>query len=287
MKILLLFLFTIAVNAQSSGIVKDSLTGVPIPYVNIWVENENIGTNSEPDGTFSLKTKPNARLVFSALGYESRTVNAEKSNTILMVSKVYQMKEVVVSNPKESKSTKLGRAHQKYYKRSFQNTSQIYGKVFDVQNELAKTPFLSEIQIFTHSNIDSARFGLRIMDLDEYGFPKNDLSTKEIIVFVKKGFRKTKVDVSKHQIYLTDNKIFVGFQSLIINENKYKFDVDKNIKLRQKAHQHEPSLIINPIDEVLVFHSFKLDIWTQAKPTPEGNFKGKIASPAINIVLSN
>ena len=33
--------------SQIRGVVKDSLTGNPIPYVNIWVENENIGTTSE------------------------------------------------------------------------------------------------------------------------------------------------------------------------------------------------------------------------------------------------
>jgi hypothetical protein len=163
----------------------------------------------------------------------------------------------------------------------------VYGKVFDLGKKQLKTPFLSKVEIFTHSHIDSARFRLRIMDLDENGFPNNDLLQKEIIVFVKKGFRKTVVDLKAMAVYLTDEKVFVGFQSLIIQENKYKFDVDQKIKLRQKAHQHEPSLIINPSDEALVFHSFKLDVWTQAKPTPEGNFKGKIASPAINIVLSD
>ncbi len=38
--ILLLFLSSISLSAQTKGVVKDSLTGKPIPYVNIWVENE-------------------------------------------------------------------------------------------------------------------------------------------------------------------------------------------------------------------------------------------------------
>jgi len=31
---------------QITSIVKDSVSNKPIPYVNIWIENENIGTSS-------------------------------------------------------------------------------------------------------------------------------------------------------------------------------------------------------------------------------------------------
>jgi hypothetical protein len=65
--ILLLFLFSISLSAQIKGVVKDSLTGNPIPYVNIWIENENIGTTSEEDGSFLIDLKNDSVLFFSAL----------------------------------------------------------------------------------------------------------------------------------------------------------------------------------------------------------------------------
>lgn len=40
---LLLILISGSLSAQIKGVVKDSLTGNSIPYVNIWVENGNIG----------------------------------------------------------------------------------------------------------------------------------------------------------------------------------------------------------------------------------------------------
>ena len=43
---MLLFAFQFSFS-QLKGVVKDSISGQPIPYVNIWVENENIGTTSE------------------------------------------------------------------------------------------------------------------------------------------------------------------------------------------------------------------------------------------------
>jgi len=44
--ITLLLLISVSAWAQISGVVKDSITKQPIPYVNISVENENKGTTS-------------------------------------------------------------------------------------------------------------------------------------------------------------------------------------------------------------------------------------------------
>ena len=76
------------VSAQIRGVVKDSLTGTPIPYVSIWVENETIGTTSEEDGTFSLNTTPNKVLIFSALGYEKTQKKCLQYSQILWCLKV-------------------------------------------------------------------------------------------------------------------------------------------------------------------------------------------------------
>ncbi len=50
-----LFVTSICSSSQIKGVVKDSISGEPIPFVNIWVENETIGTTSEADGTFFLE----------------------------------------------------------------------------------------------------------------------------------------------------------------------------------------------------------------------------------------
>ena len=63
--------------SQIRGVVKDSISGEPIPYVNIWVENETIGTTSETNGSFSLDIKEEKLLVFSALGYEIKKASSK------------------------------------------------------------------------------------------------------------------------------------------------------------------------------------------------------------------
>ena len=87
--------------SQIRGVVKDSISGEPIPFVNIWVENETIGTTSEPSGSFSLDLKEEKVLVFSALGYEVKKASS-KTDIILLKPKVFELKEVVISIPKKS-----------------------------------------------------------------------------------------------------------------------------------------------------------------------------------------
>ena len=82
MKLFFLF-FSFSLSAQIKGVVKDSISGEPIPYVNIWVENETIGTTSELDGSFSLDLKEEKILVFSALGFETKKISS-KNEIILL-----------------------------------------------------------------------------------------------------------------------------------------------------------------------------------------------------------
>ena len=64
MKTLLFFFITFSLSAQIRGVVKDSISGEPIPYVNIWVENETIGTTSEANGSFFLEASKQKNIVF-------------------------------------------------------------------------------------------------------------------------------------------------------------------------------------------------------------------------------
>ena len=107
MKSILFFFITISLSAQIRGVVKDSTSGEPIPYVNIWVENETIGTTSETNGSFSLDIKEEKLLVFSALGYEVKKASS-KSEVILLKPKVFELNEVVIEQPKFKKEIEIG-----------------------------------------------------------------------------------------------------------------------------------------------------------------------------------
>ena len=67
-KVSFLLFLSISFFAQTKGVVADE-SGKPIPYVNIWVENENIGTTSEENGEFFIAASANKNLIFSILGF--------------------------------------------------------------------------------------------------------------------------------------------------------------------------------------------------------------------------
>jgi hypothetical protein len=52
------------------GIVVDSATFSPLPYVSVQIKNKSRGTNTDNQGNFSILALPQDTLVFSLLGYE-------------------------------------------------------------------------------------------------------------------------------------------------------------------------------------------------------------------------
>ena len=100
---ILFLLISFSLSAQVNGVVLDSISGKPIAYVNIWVENENIGTTSEENGVFSLDIKEEKNIVFSALGYETKTIKYTEIKEVYLKAIVYEMEEIVVSEPKKTK----------------------------------------------------------------------------------------------------------------------------------------------------------------------------------------
>ena len=101
--IVLFFLKTIWVSAQTKGIVVDE-NNLPIPYVNIWVEGENIGTTSEEDGTFVIDSNDgNKNLIFSILGFEKKIIKLSEAKKVVLQSQTNELDEIVIVNKKETK----------------------------------------------------------------------------------------------------------------------------------------------------------------------------------------
>ena len=87
MKCFLLLLISFSAFSQIKGTVIDEF-GNPIPYVNIWVDGESIGTTSNEDGSFLLNYEGQKMIIFSAIGYESKKVNPKDLNKLLLKFKI-------------------------------------------------------------------------------------------------------------------------------------------------------------------------------------------------------
>jgi hypothetical protein len=288
MKIKYLFLIfvTFTINAQIKGEVKDLETNKPIPYVNIWVENESLGTTSELNGSFTLAIKEKKNLVFSAMGYETQTVSSE-NNVIKLKPIVYELQEVIVSNLKNTKELEIGDAVKSSSRHLSGNKPWIYGKLFEYDTIYKKTPYLKEIIFYTNSEIKDAKIKLRIFHFKD-SLPTYDMIDEDLVVTVKKGNKKNILDVSKYKIKFPKTGIVIGMEWLIIEDNKFIFsykDSKSNTKISNE--NFAPNLIINYLE---IENSFSYrGKWIKIKKIKDkkSGFINKVLTPAINLVLTN
>ena len=114
-KILILFLLVLAgSNAfaqQIKGVVTDSVTHEPLMYISVYYqEKRDMGTITNIDGEYKLETRRNGgTLVFSAVGYISKTVKVGSGNQTINVQLAPDnvvLNEVVVKPKKEKYSRK-------------------------------------------------------------------------------------------------------------------------------------------------------------------------------------
>ncbi len=285
---LLIFLITFSFSAQVKGVVLDSISGKPIAYVNIWVENENIGTTSEENGIFSLDLNEEKSIIFSALGYETKNLKSSEIEKVSLYPKVYEMPEVVLENKKETKKIQIGKVKGKGYY-SFYLTPSIHVKYFSFEKEYKELKFLKLIEIQTKSEIDSVSLKIKIFNVNDLGFPEEDLLKEDLIVYVKKGKQKTKIDISSFNITFPEKGIFVGYENMIIKRNQKVINItDIKTEKTRKVTTHFPYIFHNFVEEEQTYIYYYGEWFKQEKyKYRDSSDDLKTFQPAINITLTN
>lgn len=261
---------------------------IPIPYVNIWIENENIGTTSEDDGSFKIDLKEeNKNLVFSAIGYKKEVFKFKEK--IVLEKQIYKLEDVVIQTSKQTKEIEIGDSKKIHHTQLSGDKPWIYGKLFSYEANYSETSFLKSIIFFTNSRKEEAKIKIRIYEVKD-SIPTDDILYEDLIVTVKKGMRKNKIDVSKYKIMFPKNGLIVGLEWLIIDYNKYYFDY-KDGKSEKSLVNYAPDLVINYSD-IENSYRFSGGKWKKNKliffKTKNKNpWDNKVMVPAINLVLTN
>ena len=296
----LLLLTTFSLSAQVKGVVLDSISGKPIAFVNIWVENENIGTTSEENGTFFIDTKEEKNIVFSALGYETRILKSSEIEKVNLYPKVYEMPEVVLSIPKNSKEIEVGNYESSGFRWHLNyNFSAIY---FKPTEETQKHPYLKEIKFHTISKIKNSKIRMRIVECNSDLSIGKDIIDEEILVDIKKGSKKNIKDVSSLNIKIPENGFYIVLEKLLIEENKYCFEVNyKNQSgqnINYKTFNYQPNFAYIPSENNNVLYANNNLNWTKHDKVKIKNPKSyenllmrkyhdKYLVPSLEITLTN
>ena len=95
-------------SAQSrmtvTGFVVDSLTNERMEFITIQEKGTTNGTISNTEGQFSITVKPGAEIIFSCVGYNTKTIKASgkmRQMKVQLLSADRQLSEVVVKPKRE------------------------------------------------------------------------------------------------------------------------------------------------------------------------------------------
>ena len=107
--IMMLCVWTVILHAQIHGVVIDSESGEPIPYLNIYYDGKGVGTITDIDGKYSIPYYEGwNKLTFSMVGYTKQEITVSSKTTELNVSMKSDLvlDEVIVKPKKEKYSRK-------------------------------------------------------------------------------------------------------------------------------------------------------------------------------------
>ena len=290
-KIVLLIstLISITMTAQIKGVVKDSLSGATVPFVNISIENENLGTTSEEDGSFIIyQSEAHKNLIFSALGFEKKRVNAAKAQLVYLKPTAYELKEVMIDDRKNSNAIEIGITKNSIYQ-AFDNGPRIDTKFFPYSPEYKKTKYIRAVTVETDSKIEAAFIKLHFYNVDANGYPGDELMNKNFIVSVKKGVIKNRFDLSDYNLKIPTKGLFVGFEKLNIEKNKYeKTTTDYSTNKPQTTIAYAPLILYNYVEREYLY-IYSGGKWSRQTHQEEGSTIKKISvyEPAINLILTN
>lgn len=303
---LLLLLLSTCIYSQIKGIVLDE-SNKPIPYVNIWVENENIGTTSNEDGTFNINASNDKTLVFSSIGFISLKTKVETGQNVVLQIAVQQLKEVLIQTRTEKEKIELNKFNEKEIT-SFHfanNRPTIVAKFIQNSSVIEKHPFLKKITFLSNCQTPTAKIKIRFYDVAIDGNPGEDYSSDNVIVSVKKGKRSVTLDLSDKNISIPKEGLFLAFEWMIIDENKYIYNYtldsnnvkqigalyDPKKKIYTDGQDYQPYIGTVRSDESLSWH-FIGGKWNKIIKRPESNnrknrYTGTTPDLAVNLTLTN
>ena len=196
------------------------------------------------------------------------------------------MDEVVISKPKKTIEIEIGNAKRIHHSQLSGGEPWIYAKYFKRKAEYSKTPFIKEAIVFTNATIKNSKFKLRIFTINKEGLPDEDVLNEDVIVTVKSGIRKNVIDLSKYNFSMPDEGVFIAYEWMIVEENKYVFEY-KNANKKESFITYSPSVIVNKFEESNSYEYSKGKWRKRFSYFDKELQKNVFSTPAINLTLTN
>lgn len=291
---LVLLLIPKVIFGQINAVVIDDSTKDIIPYVNIWIEDENTGTTSNENGAFSLDCEEQTKIVvFSAIGYETKKIKSGLINQVVELKpKITEIPEVVIKPTKQNEELSIGRFEKSGINYYFACGTKpwITARYFEFKADYYQTPFLNKIKLLTNSDVKDSKFNIRLYSVDENGNPGSYIYDKNIIGVAPKGKKITEIDISELNIRFPEKGLFVAIEWLIIESNKFEFNYTMNdSKKKFVGIRYAPSFGTIPSETDANSWIFSKGKWRKIEKndSPIKNYQDKYNLLAIELILTN
>ncbi|MDG2386308.1 MAG: carboxypeptidase-like regulatory domain-containing protein [Flavobacteriaceae bacterium] len=223
-----LFLLVLILNYVSGfgqteliGQVIDALTEEPIPYVNIGLVDENIGTVSDEQGYFQLEIDPlqysQSNLRFSMIGFESKTYVLQEylQKELLIIpltEESTELEEVVVSTKRTQFETKIlgNKTTTKLIYAAF-TTNKLGNEMGFVVRQRKRPMILKKFNIsLVENDYGLIRFRINFYSV-ENGLPTSTLLKENIIIETDATSGIVSKDLAPYEIVI-DEDFFVSIE---------------------------------------------------------------------------
>ncbi len=279
---------------QTKVLIVDNQTEKPVPYVNIWVLNTEIGTTSNQEGVFEIPDSGTHKtMVFSAVGYETLKISsASIQKSVRLSPKAIQLDEIVLRAKQDSIELKIGSYKNSKIKNHYFSGLQpnIRARYFPYQKAYDSTPFLKRLKICVPSAVDKAKFIIRLYSKNKDGGPGALIYGQNIFGYASKMFWNTRIDLSEYNILFPEEGLFIAMEWLAIPENLYEYPVGrkKNQKMQQAYAPAIGTVFSKTNDNGWIFSQGKWSkIATNKKQDFEKRHRKKYSIPAMELTLSH
>ncbi len=294
MKKILTILFLLISNwtfSQLKATVINGETRRNIPYVNIWVENENIGTTSNENGEFELDTESSKIIHFSAIGFETKKIISDSIENFLELKPlITELDEVFIKPKKLTQHLEIGTFNKSEINSYFACGTKpwISARFFNYKGKYNDTPFINKIRLLTKSNIKDSKFHIRIYSVNDLGEPEDYIYKQNIVGIAKKGKEITEIDISNLNIVFPKEGFFIGIEWLIIESNQYEFSYTMHdSKKKIKGISYEPAIGTIPSSTDENSWIFNQGKWQKIWGNKNGSSQEKYSLMAIELILTD
>ena len=313
MKLIGLFiLLTIALcsngqNFKLSGTVVNSGNEEELAYANIVVLGKSIGATTNESGYFEMMV-PNATkndsIVISCTGYKPLVAKIDKvanQQLALELQDVGLYDVAVTASEGKIKPLTINKLSKKKCGIRYNSNDSV--KTFHLpardieptieaiyipyKEEYRESRWLKKISIAaTNYKIATSTFNIHIYKATKDLNPGDDLLQEPLIAKASNLEELTEIDIQKYNIEMPKTGLFIGFELLILDENKSMSAVGRD---GNSVAVYSPYLNYVDSEEKEFFYLYSKGKWgkiSQLNPFPSDN-KATYYKPAISLVLSN